>query len=218
MKRNILMIGIVLALGLTVALVGSRVSAADNALVRTEWPSAEDPGPPFYARVEPIPPFIYSDGEWVAFVFYRDPSCIPESFNLLMFFDAPAAFGCPLAVSGSSLWEVEPFSGAPKISTMQGTGAVPVWFAPLEAVDPARQDGILTIGELAGLNGLLAGSAVQFQETLHPHPLPPELGGGGHPNPKIVIDAHGVLEDGRSFNLHITQVGEEIKAIQIQFR
>lgn len=218
MKRKSLIVGAVLALLLVATVTWVQVSAADDGLVRTEWPSAEDPGPPFYARIEPIPPFIYSDGEWAAIVFYRDPACIPVDFNLLAFFDAPAAFGCQLMVQGSSQWQGEAFKGAPKISTMKGAGAVSIWFVPADAIDQARQDNILTVNELAGLEGLLVGYANQFEETLHPHPLPPELGGGGHPNPKIVINAHGQLEDGRQFNLHITQVEEEIKAIQIQFR
>jgi hypothetical protein len=162
--------------------------------------------------------FVFHDGEWAAIVFYRDPSCVPVGFNLLQFFDAPAAFGCALTAQGSSLWQGEAFRGAPKIATASDAGPVPVWFVPMESVGPALQDGILTIGELAALDGLLVGYADQFNETLHPHPLPPELGGGGHPNPKLILTANGQLEDGRQFNLHITQVKDEVQAIQIQFR
>jgi hypothetical protein len=218
MKRNFLIIGIVLALGLAVGLAWSQVLAADNGLVRTEWPSAGDPGPPFYARTDDVTHFVFYDGEWAAIVFYRDPGCVPVGFNLLQFFDAPAAFGCVLTTQGSSLWQGEAFLGAPKIATVGEAGPVPVWFVPVEAVRQATQDGVLTIGELAALDGLLVGYADQFHETLHPHPLPPELGGGGHPNPKLILDAHGQLEDGRQFNLHITQVKDEVQAIQIQFR
>jgi len=191
---------------------------AQGGLVRTTWPSAEDPGPPFYARIEPAPPHVYSDGEWAAIVFYRDPGCVPGGFNLLSFFDAPAAFGCPLTVHGASLWQGAALSGAPKIVTSSGDGEVPVWFAPVGAIQQALQDNVLTIGELAGLAGLLVGHADHLNETLHPAPLPPELGGGGHPNPKLILNAHGTLEDGRRFKLHITTVNDEVRAIQIQFR
>jgi hypothetical protein len=217
MKRSYLMIGVALVLTLAVTIAWSQVSAADNGLVRTTWPSAEDPGPPFYARIESSPPHFLSDGDWAAIVFYRDPGCVPAEFNLLRFFDAPVAFGCPLTVHGFSLWD-EPFVGAPKIATSSGDGAVPVWFVPMDTADQAAQDGFLSIGELAGLEGLLIGHAEEFNEVLHPSPLPPELGGGGHPNPKLTLNANGQLEDGRRFNLHVSEVRGEVMSIQIQFR
>jgi hypothetical protein len=215
-KRNFLIIGIVLALSLVGAFAWSQVSAADSGLVRTDWPSAEDPGPPFYARIDDVTHSVFHDGEWAAILFYRDPSCVPANFNLLQFFDPPAAFGCAPLTQGYSLWQ-EAMSGAPKIAKTSGE-AVPVWFVPVEAVNRAAQDGDLTIGELEGMDGLLVGYAEQYDETLHPHALPPELGGGGHPNPKLILNAKGRLEDGRQFNLHITQENDEVKAIQIQFR
>jgi hypothetical protein len=217
MKRKILIISVLLALGLAAVIAGTQASAANNDLVRTDWPSAEDPGPPFYARTDHAPPFVFNDGEWAAIVFYREPGCVPASFNLIQFFDPPAAFGCAPVTQGYSLWQ-ESMTGAPKIAKTSGGGAVPVWFVPVEAVNQVMQDGDLTISELEELDGLLVGYADQFEETLQPHSLPPELGGGGHPNPKLVLDAKGQLEDGRQFNLHITQVRDEVKAIQIQFR
>jgi hypothetical protein len=97
---------------------------------------------------------------------------------------------------------------------------VPVWFVPVAAINQAIQDGELTIGKLAGLEGLLVFYAQQFHETLHPHPLPPELGGGGHPNPKLILNAQGQLEDGCRFNLHITHLKdtEGVDSVQIRFR
>lgn len=218
MKRSYLIVGVVLAFTLVAAVAWSQVSAANNGLARTEWPSAEDPGPPFYARTDHAPPFVFHDGEWAAIVFYRDPSCVPADFNLAQFFNPPAAFGCQPTTQGFSLWEGEAMSGAPKIANTRDAGPVPVWFVPVAAINKVTQDGTLTIGELEGLDGLLVGFADHFKETLQPHALPPELGGGGHPNPKLVLDAKGSLEDGRQFNLHITQVKDEVKAIQIQFR
>ena len=218
MKRNFLFIGIVLALGLAAALAWPQVSAAGSGLVRSEWPSATDPGPPFYARTNDVTQSVFHDDEWAAILFYRDPGCVPAAFNLVQFFDAPAAFGCAPTTQGSSLWQGEAFRGAPKIAAASDAGPVPVWFVPMDSMSQALQDGVLTIGELAALDGLLVGYAEQFNETLHPHPLPPELGGGGHPNPKLILTAYGQLEDGRQFNLHITQVKDEVQAIQIQFR
>jgi hypothetical protein len=77
---------------------------------------------------------------------------------------------------------------------------------------------VLTIGELADLEGLIVGTASRFHETLHPHPLPPELAGGGHEIPKLILTAHGQLEDGRSFSVLFTEVNDQTRAVQIAFR
>jgi hypothetical protein len=76
------------------------------------------------------------------------------------------------------------------IVSSQGS-AVPFWFVPADAVLEAMEDGVLTIAELAALPGRITGTATRFNEELHPHPLPPALGGGGHPNPKLVQSARG---------------------------
>jgi hypothetical protein len=94
---------------------------------------------------------------------------------------------------------------------------VPVWFVPWEAVkDQAKPDGVLTITDLQEIEGLLVGYADTYSEELHPHP-DPAIGGGGHPNPKMIVNANGQLEDGRQFMLHINWVRDEVQAIQIQF-
>jgi hypothetical protein len=218
MKKFSLLIGAALVLTLVAGIAWSQFVTADDGLVQTNWPSAEDPGLPYYAWIEPAPPHVFDDGEWAAIVFYRDPACVPAGFNLLQFFDVPAAFGCPHLVQGTHLWHGEPFNGSPKIAT--SSGAAIVWFVPAAVIAQAIQDGELTIGKLAGLEGLLVGQAQQFNEVLHPHPLPPEMGGGGHPNPKLVQNAQGQLEDGRRFNLHITHLKdtEGVESVQIRFR
>ncbi len=192
-------------------------AANSSALVRTTWPSDDDPGPPFYARIDGVPPHILIVDGWAVIFFYRDPTCIPADFNLLEFFHAPAAFGCALAVEGFSLWKSEPFLGAPKIVQTQGTGAVPFWFIPAGVVLDAMQDAVLTIGELAGLEGRLVGAATHFSEVLHPSPLPPFLGGGGHPKPKLIVNAQGsLLEDGRRFQFHLTRVDPEVRSARLR--
>jgi len=193
-------------------------SAGSNGLVRSTWPSAEDPGMPFYTRVEPSPPHVYSDGEWAVIPFYRDPDCVPGGFNLLNFFDPPAAFGCAPTVSGHSLWHGAVGNGAPKHVVSRGMGSVPVWFVPQTAMVDALSDGVLTIGEIEGLPGLVKGSAGTFDEVLHPHPLPPMLGGGGHPVPKTLLNARGTLEDGRSFAVNLTRVNDGTPNVRIWIR
>jgi hypothetical protein len=194
-------------------ITGAGASAAGA--MRSEWPTAGDPGPPFYARIDPAPPHVYSDGEWAAVFFYRDPACVRPDFNLLNFFDAPATFGCAAAVSGASIWKDGPGVGAPLVVTARGT-AVPVWFFPVDALSAALAGGI-TIGELAAIPGRLVGTATSFNEALHPHPLPAALGGGGHPNPSIVIAAHGTLSDGRRFD-YLLRRDEERARVRITFR
>lgn len=217
MKMMSLISGITILLALVAVLAGSQPAAADEGLVRTTWPSQDDPGMPFYARVELLPPYIFNDGQWAAVVFYRDPSCVPADFNLISVFDVPAAFSCPHTVHGTSLWNGEPFNGAPKIIDIGGNGAVPVWFVPWDAVsDQARPDGSLTVADLQQIEGRLVGHADQYTEELQPH-ADPAFGGGGHPNPKMIVNAHGQLEDGRDFKLHITWVHDEVQSIQIQF-
>lgn len=195
----------------------SQTVSAGEGLVRTEWPSAQDPGMPFYARVELLPPYIFNDGEWAAIVFYRHPGCVPPNFNLISVFDFANAFGCPHTVRGFSLWHGAVFNGAPKIIQISGNGAVPVWFVPWDAVkDQAHAGGNLTVADLEQIEGLLVGFADQYTEELHPHP-DPNIGGGGHPNPKMIVHAHGDLQDGRRFMLHIAWVRDVVRAIRIEF-
>lgn len=193
-------------------------AAEGNRLVRTTWPSPTDPGMPFYSRIDPTAPHVDTDGEWVAIAFYRDPACIPSEFNLLDFFHVPMAFGCPLTVNGFSLWQGAAFAGAPRVVQIQGNGQVPVWFVPAEAIFAALADEMLTIGELEGLDGLLKGSAHRFTEVIHPHENPPQLsGGGGHPNPKLIQTARGVLEDGRSFQHRLVRQENQSPVVLIRF-
>lgn len=201
-----------IALLVVLATLPIMAAGADGGLVRTTWPSGEDPGAPLYARVgEPTGPVFYNDGEWAAIVFYRDPGCILPGFNLLEFF-AFDSFGCDMTVSGFSLWEVEPGSAPPNI--LKSTGdAVPVWFVPLDVALAAATDGVLTIGELAGLEGLRKGVADRFNEVFRPIPLPSELGGGGHPSPGLIMNARGELEDGGRFAFHVTRVEPDNKSV-----
>ena len=209
--------GMLTTLVLVAALAIRPTTAAGEGLIRTQWPSGEDPGMPFYARVELLPPFIFNDGEWAAIVFYRDPGCVPPDFNLILVFDFARAFGCPHTVRGFSLWDGAIFNGAPKKIHISGNGAVPVWFVPWDAVkDEARADGNLTVAGLQQIEGLLVGYADQYTEELQPHP-DPTIGGGGHPNPKMIVHAHGELEDGRRFMLHISWVRDVVRAMNIEF-
>lgn len=193
------------------------ILASSSRLVRTEFPTDEDKGGPFYARIQGVPPFIFVVDGWVVVAFYRQPDCIPEDFNLLGFFDLNA-FGCTPTIQGFNLWQGEAFVGAPKIVQSRELGTVPFWFVPLEGVLTAMQDNELTIGELAAIPGRLAGQATHFRETLQPDPLPPFLGGGGHPVPKMIQTARGILDDGRSFQYDVTNVNGVVRHIRLRFQ
>jgi hypothetical protein len=175
---------------------------------------ADDPGPPFYVRTLPPPQLIFTVDGWAVFQFYRDPGCVPEGFNLLEFFDAPAAFACTPTVEGFTL--VEPGTVVPKVARNRGLGAVPYWFVPTDVAQAAIQDGVLTIGELAGLPGRLVGYASSFSEMQHAS-APPVFGGGGHKNPMLSQSAMGALEDGRGFEYHLTELDGVVKAINLRF-
>jgi hypothetical protein len=190
---------------------------AQNGLVKTEWPTMEDPGIPFYARVEIYEPYIFNDGEWAAIIFYRDPACVPDDFNLLTLLDVPWVFGCPHTVNGVSLWNGAAFNGAPKVINMTGNGQVPIWFVPWDDVkSEARPDGVLTMNDLMDIEDLSIGYASRFNERLQPH-SDPAFGGGGHPNPKMIVTASGLMEDGRSFDLHIAWINDVVRSIDIRF-
>jgi hypothetical protein len=173
-------------------------------VVQTTFPSAEDPGGPFYARIDPAPPHVFDDGTHAAIVFYRGPEGIPPGFDLLGFFDVPGAFAVQSNVQGTNFWNGAPLVGSPRMSHSRELGTVPVWFVPAGAVHAqiATGDG-LTIADLEAMEPL-KGAATHFREVLHPHALPPEAGGGGHPVPKLNLTARGSLEDGRRFTLTIT--------------
>jgi hypothetical protein len=193
----------------------ANASPSGDHLVRSTWPTDDDPGMPFYTRIEPVPPHVYMDSGWAVVPFYRDPGCVPGGFNLLQFFDFEA-FGCPHTVHGHSLWHGAVGAGSPQLVVAQGS-SVPMWFVPEEAMMEAMADGILTLGEIEALPGLVKGAGF-FHETHQPHPLPPEMGGGGHRIPKMVIDARGTLEDGRRYSFHLTRADDLVRSIRIRIR
>ncbi|MGH8458959.1 MAG: hypothetical protein ACRESV_06380, partial [Nevskiales bacterium] len=64
---------------LLAVLAAPLVIGVAQAQVRRDVP-AEDPGPPFYARISRS--FVVHTQDWAAVVFYRPPACVPTGFNL----------------------------------------------------------------------------------------------------------------------------------------
>jgi hypothetical protein len=156
----------------------------EELLVLKEIP-AGDSGPPFYARLGLQ--FFHADGH-LAVVFYRDPECVPEGFNLLGFYHFPSeaepgAFGCNLTMEGYTLSEPTAEPGTfPRLVIAEGLGAVPVWFVPLAAFQEEAEDSVVTLHDLAALEPLI-GSASYYHETLQPR----------SPGHQILAVAHGTL-------------------------
>lgn len=167
----------------------------------------EDPGPPFYARVGLQ---FLTDGDLLAIPFYRDPACVPADFNLLEMFHfpgpgGPGAFACPLSMTGRLLIEPDaPLGTFPRQVVLQGD-AVRFWFVPYADFQEIAEDGVVTMPELAGLSPL-QGTAGRYHETLHPRE-------GEH---RIVIDAGGLMDDGRRFQFHATHIDDTLRSIRIR--
>jgi len=191
---------------MTVVLLASLGAGSAEAQYRFPVP-AISPGVPAYARVER--PFVFHTDEWAAIVFYRDPSCVPASFNLLDFFDVPAAFDCGLTVSGFEIWEDLPGVAVAPRQVVSTGAAVPVWFVPWPALQAAIADDVLTLPELESLSPL-KGTATTFHEALQPE--------GGAMIPHLTIAASGVLPDGRSFQYEFNNVLDGVLQVRIRFR
>lgn len=205
---------------LTSALAGAALLTFGTGLVRAQvmlrFPG-EGPGAPYYANVEK--PFMWHTEQWAAIVFLRHPACVRTNFNLLDLLDIPAAFACPMTVSGFELYD-KPGDAVPRQTLITGS-AVPVWFVPWN--DPAGKDlqtaiadGVLTMSELEAL-APLKGVASVYHEVLHVQ-APPGMTGGAK-MPHMTITASGFLSDGRSFQYEFTsrELGE-VQHVKIEIR
>lgn len=194
---------IVLFIGLT-----AEIAAGSVRLLLPE----EDPGGPYYARIEFG--LVHHTDEWAAIVFYRDPACVPAKFNLLRFFDpnVPRALACSLTVEGFEVWKngPPPVDMAPIQSKLTGLGAVPVWFVSWPELQGALADNVLTKEELLAMSSLQMGSAVFFKEVLHPD--------GGAQQSSLAIVAQGTLPDGRAFSYEAVEAAGELQLVRIEFK
>jgi hypothetical protein len=198
---------------------GSPQMASANAPLIVDIP-ADIPGPPWYTLVfsggaQPPLGYIPNDGTWAAVPFWRETSCVPADFDLLLVLDLqpldppndlrPRAFGCELTVNGRAWFEPE--GGIPTQERYIGLGAVPIYFVLLSEVqsiagdsptDP-DSDPDIYIGELAGLPSLNIGHADRFEMVIH------NSNQGANPGHEV-LDARGVITQGhfagRPFRYH----------------
>ena len=184
---------------------------------RSVFPTADNIGPPFYARVEfdgvVHTDVVPNDGTWAALVFYRGPDCIPRDFNLRQFFDLPGpkpggfhpgflVCAGQLNVRGFEVWRTAPLADvAPKQAQFFANPAVPVWFVRWRELEPIARTGVLTMDSIEkDMPSLRRGVAHAYHEVLHPT--------GGAVRPSLTIVASGVLEDGTAFRLrHVGNAG-----------
>jgi len=177
-----------------------------------------DPGPPYYAVLEPG--FVPHTADWAAVVFLRETSCVPAGFNLLNVENIPAVFGCELNVEGHAIWKngPPPIDFVPIQTILRGTGDVQLWFVRWSEMESALADDVLTVAELSALPSLQVGSASFFKLTQQPGVNRPQGPGNG----KIELNAKGTLEDGRGFSVQMREMGVDqqstFRSMKIEFR
>jgi hypothetical protein len=142
---------------------------------------------------------------------YRPTGCVPGGFNLLDFFDIPGAFFCgPPTVAGREMRRTRPLRRAVPVAP-EGAGRRSGLAGHLGRHAGRHGRDVVTRTELESLPSLLRGTADTFSEMLQPIPtrLPSRL----------VINAEGTLEDGRSFLLHYNShddfSGNNVRSVRI---
>lgn len=191
---------------LLLVVVALLLLVASSAYAKIRTPEGGDL--PYYARIQDGE--VFHNGEWAAIVFYRPPECVPDDFDLLLFYDFGAVDCGPPTTDGFIIWYGEPGDTPPIQIKLRGLGAVPVWFVSWPELEAAIADDTLTMAELEGMSSLVTGSASFYTETLHPT--------GVVKVPMINYVAHGLLEDGQSFKVHVTLVTESHMDVRITFQ
>jgi len=179
-------------------------------MVRITVPNP-DPGLPAYARAFPGKNQFFHNGEWLAIPFYRSPSAIPANFNLLDFFhfpgpNGPGAFATPILIKGFYMIEPNAPVGTFPLLAVSTGDAVPIWFVRWSDYRAAMTDNVVTIGDVIAMRPL-RGIATTFNETLKPRT----------DDHLTIITANGKLDDGRTFEFHVTHVGDTSRALRITF-
>ena len=185
-------------------------SAEASGMVRITVPDP-DPGLPACARAFPGANQFFHNGEWLAIPFYRAPAAIPADFNLLEFFhfpgaNGPGAFATPILIKGFYLIEPNAPRGTFPLLAVSTGDAVPIWFVRWSDYRAAMADNVVTIGDVIAMRPL-RGIATKFNETLKPR-LDDHL---------TIITASGKLDDGRTFEFHVTHVGDTSRTLRIAF-
>jgi len=173
---------LILVAGMTLAGLSSSAVAG----LRLDYPD-QFPGPPYYATV------AYIEGEPITpVVFYHDPAAIPADSNLLGL--DPRAWSDPLLMDGFLVFADQNFT-VPTHQELHGS-ATPIWFVETAALEAIAADGVVTLAELEGLNPV-KGITTRYVETVHFI--------GGTAVPFAEVQSTGVLEDGSTYSMHLTE-------------
>ncbi len=224
--KNIRFIGVAASIGLVIPTAVPRLIAQGAPTVLVS--PMGTPGQFTYTFVDPAA----VDGGWVAMDFHRDPACAAISgFNLLRFVDFPNAFACPLTVSATEWWYVEdlaiaggpwqspPWSATfrtPRQAIWRGDGRVPIYFVEVAELLDAIRDGVLSVGELQLLPSLRVGYATHYEfiqlNSTRANSFPTLREG------QTQTTAHGLLDDGRTFEFNRNTHGPNVTALKIVFQ
>lgn len=178
-----------------VGLASAASTSAARADVNVKFPDESAYAPIFARSLHVEDP----NSEWIPILFYRDLSCVPDDYDLVVFFDSRAR-SCALLVEGTQVFD-DDTPGPPHQVTMQGRDT-PVWFVTRTdwegAGGTADFTGSVTLNEVKAMPSLLRGVARLYHEVLHPIPGPP---GSGAQVVKDLYSGRGALADGRAFSL-----------------
>lgn len=164
-----------------------------------------DPGIPIYARVGPILNQFFVSDDQLVIPFYRNPECIPETFNLLNYYDPPVAFGCDLMVGGQFVIEQNAEEGAFPIMAYTTGESVPFWIVEWSKFQPYIEEGSITIAQIEALNPIKA-AAEKFEEYLSPRMA----------EHRVIIEAEGKIPaTGQSFSFSLVHSADEIKSVSL---
>ncbi len=185
---------------------------ASGNYIEFSTPDEQNPGPPFYARIAEMSVeerLFMESGNTVIIPMMRNVECINPEFNLLQFFDVPAAFGCSLTVYGKGLIEPDaPPTAFPIIAYLQSEN-MPMWFVEKEPLLNAMQDGILTIAELEGLNPK-KGVASWYLEYNKPRTTEDHL---------LVIESRGTIPaTGQTFEYTAYSITKAQQKVELSFQ
>jgi len=167
------------------------------------WGPGTGNGAPFYARIQ-LGWTLHTD-DWAAILFYREPYCVRQDFNLLDFYDPPAAFGCESFIKGFEVWKNEPgVDLAPIQANLKEAGPMHVYFVPWSVMQVALGDDVLTRPELEGLDDVQIGIATSFTETIHPTGEAKQVMG------EIVAKGYMEEDDSVRFELKSTWIHDDL--------
>jgi hypothetical protein len=166
----------------------------------------EDPGIPTYARVGPILNQFLVAGDKLVIPFYRNPQCIPENFNLMNYYDPPAAFGCELMVNGRFVIEKDAEEGQFPIMVYTTGANVPIWIVNWDSFQSIMANGPVTITALESLDPVKA-TAHLFEEYLSPRI-------NQH---QVIIEANGIIADtDQKFLFKLNHKADQIHTIVLE--